>query len=236
MPGTLFVINAAIGGDPEKDLPLSALEIIHSLELFLAERSKTCRAFLKAINHPKSQAEIEVLELDKHHKSKVPPKFFDELLAGRRGGLISEAGSAGVLDAGTEVVDQAIRKGISVKPLIGPSSIILALMASGLNGQTFCIHGYLPIKFQELKHRLHLMERESMKHQTSQVFIETPYRNLKTYEYLCKCLQPETKLCIAAGLTTEREFIATHKIKSWNKMPVPPIHKIPAVFIFQVHS
>ena len=230
--GNLYVLAIPIGGLIESSLPQGSIANIHSLKHFIAERAKTCRKFLKEIKHPVPLQEIQVFELDKHEPHKEIDEMLTPVFDGENMGLLSEAGAAGVLDAGTLVVERAHTLGIPVSPLVGPSSFLLALMASGLGGQQFQVLGYLSPKQHDLRNDLRRWEKESARKRITQICIETPYRNRKLFEAFCTYLNSGTRLCVAAGLTTPDEFILTRTISEWKKLPPPPIHKIPTVFLF----
>lgn len=230
--GTLFVLSTPIGGSVGSSLPNDVLNQIRNLDYFIAERAKSCRQFLKDINHPKPLQEIEVAELDKHNPMGWLEEMLQPIKKGRNAGLVSEAGAAGVLDPGTEIVSRCQEIGIPVVPLVGPSSIILALMASGLGGQQFQVVGYLSPKQHELRNQLKRLEKESSRKKVTQICIETPYRNLKLFDAFCRYLEGSTFLCVASGMTTKEEFILTKRINQWKKLPAPLINKVPTVFIF----
>ena len=160
------------------------------------------------------------------------PSYLDSCLQGRNIGLLSEAGCPGIADPGAEVVKIAHEKDIQVVPLVGPSSILLALMSSGMNGQSFAFKGYLPIDKSERKSALKNLERISIKENQSQIFIETPYRNNKMLEDIINCLQADTRLCIACDITLTTEYIKTKKVKEWKSTKID-INKRPAIFLIQ---
>lgn len=206
---------------------------VNRLSYFIVERSKTARQFIKACEHPVPQNELVVFELDKHAKTEGIEEFLRPLENGIDIGLLSEAGCPGIADPGAEVVRLAHQMNIEVIPLVGPSSLFLALMASGLNGQDFHFCGYPPVDKKILKQLLSASERNSHVNKTTYLFIETPYRNKSFYDNLVTFLQPGTRLCIAADITGVNEFIKTKTCAEWKKGKSPEIHKTPAIFLFQ---
>ncbi|MFM9008292.1 MAG: SAM-dependent methyltransferase [Bacteroidota bacterium] len=203
MTGSLLLIPSTLGDTPPEDvLPLSVLEHIRSTRFFIVEQSKAARAFLKSCNLPVPQQEIHVVELDKHDEQQDLDDFLYPALSGHNIGLLSDAGCPGVADPGARVVALAHRKGIPVKPLIGPSSLLLALMASGLEGQRFCFNGYLPIDRNERMKKVQQLEDRALRLKETQLFIETPYRNNGMIEDLLRSLAGTTRLCLAADLST----------------------------------
>lgn len=232
--GTLYLIPVPMGeeGKPHDVLPVQVMEITRTLRFFIAENAKSCRAFLKQIEMPVPLQEIGVESYDKHdRKESSPSQFLKPLLDGHNVGLVSEAGCPAVADPGSEVVRAAHAKGIKVVPLVGPSSLLLALMASGFNGQQFRFHGYLPIDKEERARWISDMEYDANKHHITQIFIETPFRNNQLFEALIKTLRHETSLCIASDLTMPGESAVTKTVAAWKKSVAPELHKVPAVFL-----
>ena len=211
-------------------LPEGTLTVIKALKNFIVEDSKTARAFLKTCNIPTPQAELNVQELDKHDPDQNLNTLMQALAEGNDVGLLSEAGCPGVADPGARVVAEAHRKGYKVVPLTGPSSLLLALMASGLDGQRFCFHGYLPLDKMERMKKIQRMEEAAKSRKETQLFIETPYRNNQLLADLLQHLSGETKICLAADLTTPTEMIRTLKARDWKKEK-PELHKRPCVFL-----
>ncbi len=231
--GKLFLIPAPLGDAPVRDiLPDIVKQTISQLSYFIVENEKTTRRFIKRICPSKKQSEIVVFQLDKHQKSTNLQEFITPLLQGFDMGLLSEAGLPAVADPGSLVVALAHQNNISVKPLTGPSSLMLALMSSGLNGQKFSFEGYLPKEPAALKRKIKQLEQISAKNHCTKICIETPYRNQKLLQSLIKYLHPETLLCVACDLTLPTEFIKTFPVKDWSKN-LPDLHKRPAVFLFQ---
>lgn len=227
--GKLYLIPTTLGDDALQTIPSYVVEIIQEIEEYIAERAKTARRFLKAANINKPLNTITVHELDKHNPTNYLEDFLKNAMTGTDIGLLSEAGCPGVADPGAEVVALAHRKGIEVVPLVGPSSILLALMASGMNGQMFTFHGYLPPKTPDRTRALKKLEQLAPR--TTSIFIETPYRNQQMIETVLKTLQPHSRFCIAADLTLETEYVVTKRVGEWRKTKIPNLHKRPAIFL-----
>jgi len=231
--GKLYLIPVSLGdSSPDKVFPpLNAL-IIDKIEDFIVENEKSARRFIKQILPEKSQQELKLKGLNKFTEPSEIPAFLDAAKEGRNIGLLSEAGCPGVADPGAEIVKLAHQYNIQVVPLIGPSSILLAMMASGMNGQSFTFHGYLPIDKKERKQELKQLERISSEKNQAQIFIETPYRNMKFLEDLIQNLHPSTRICVACNLSLESEFIKTATASEWKNIKAD-LHKRPAIFIIQ---
>jgi 16S rRNA (cytidine1402-2'-O)-methyltransferase len=230
--GTLFLIPVPIAEtDPVSCIPGHVIDQTRLLKYFIAENAKTARKFFKQLGM--EQSTLFVSEIDKHDPSYGVNEYLQPLLSGSDMGLMSEAGIPGVADPGAVFVAEAHRKGIRVIPLSGPSSIVLALAASGLNGQQFCFHGYLPKQKEDLRMRLQQMEKQSSRFRQSQIFIETPFRNESLFSELLEVLLPDTRLSISAGLTSPDAVSLTKTIKQWKQSPVPLLKDRPAVFILQ---
>jgi len=231
--GKLYLIPTPLGDEVTHTIPRYVIDILHQLDVFIAERAKTARHFIKTTEPVKAFSELTFFELNKRTEPQEIPDFLKPALAGKDIGLLSEAGCPGVADPGAVIVKLAHQLGIEVVPLVGPSSILLALMASGMNGQQFCFHGYLPPNKGELAKALKRLESEARKRNQSQIFIETPYRNKGLIEVVLNALSKETLFCIAADITLPSQYIKTKKIKSWQKTSIPDLHKKPAIFIIQ---
>lgn len=216
--------------DPMDVLPQTIKRAIDLIDYYIVENEKTARKSIKQVQPEKKQSELILFALNKRTETQEHKEFIKPLLEGKDMGLMSEAGCPGVADPGAVIVKLAHEKGIQVVPLVGPSSILLAMMASGMNGQSFTFHGYLPIEKGEKKASLKVLERISQERNQSQIFIETPYRNNKMLEDLLLLLNPETHLCIAADITLSTEYIKTKKAKDWKKETVD-LHNRPAIFI-----
>ena len=227
----LYLIPCTLGDTPiEKVLPSYNREIVVALRHFIVENVRSARRFLKKVDSAINIDDLTFYELNKHTSPEVIASYLKPLQEGLPMGVISEAGCPAVADPGADVVAIAQRKRLKVVPLVGPSSIILSVMASGFNGQSFAFHGYLPIDGSERAKTLkHLESRAYAEHQT-QLFIETPYRNLKMFEDVLRTCRSQTRLCIAANLTCEDEYAVTRTIAEW-KGQRPPIDKIPCIFL-----
>ncbi len=233
MPGILHLIPSPLGeSDLDSILPLEVRKKIAGIEVFIVEHPKTARNFLKQVGTRKPLQELEMHVLDEHTKPDELEAMLRPLLEGRDAGVISEAGCPAVADPGAELARLAHEKGIRVIPLVGPSSILLALMASGLGGQRFAFHGYLPVETEELAKRIVRMEKDSKSRGETQIFIETPYRNQKLFSALFQHCQGETLLTIASDVTLESESILTKTVREWKKNP-PEIGKRPTVFLIR---
>jgi 16S rRNA (cytidine1402-2'-O)-methyltransferase len=214
--GTLYLIPVPLGPvPPENCLPPDTLAVARRLETFIAERAKTARAHLKAMGHPKPLQELAILELNEHTKAADIPALLAPLKKGQDVGLMSEAGCPAVADPGAELVRATHRAGITVVPLVGPSSILLALMGSGLGGQRFCFHGYLPAKEPERTQKIRELEKTARKEQATQLFIETPYRSAALLEALAITLAPDMLISVGADLNLPGQFIKTENAKNW---------------------
>ena len=201
--------------DPMDVLPQTIKRSIDFIDHYIVENEKTARKSIKIVQPEKKQSELVLFTLNKHTENKEHLAMIQPLLEGKNMGLMSEAGCPGVADPGAVIVKIAHDKGIQVVPLVGPSSILLALMASGMNGQSFTFNGYLPIEKEEKKSALKFLEKLSFDKNQSQIFIETPYRNNKLLEDLIQILHPETHLCVATDITLPTEYIKTKKIAAW---------------------
>ncbi|MDR5589761.1 SAM-dependent methyltransferase [Christiangramia sp. SM2212] len=231
--GKLYLIPVGLGdSNPEKVFPPMNAIIIDSINDFIVENEKSARRFIKQILPEKSQQSLILKGLNKFTDAAEIPTFLDAAKNGKNIGLLSEAGCPGVADPGAEIVKLAHRYNIQVVPLIGPSSILLAMMASGMNGQSFTFHGYLPIDKKDRKHELKQLERISSEKNQAQIFIETPYRNMRFLEDLIQTLHPTTRICVACNLTLETEFIKTATASEWKNIKTD-LHKRPAIFIIQ---
>lgn len=246
MPATLYLIPNTLGqaedghADPLALIIPTEVQVITSrIDYFIAENAKTTRAFLKlvAAAYPLARPlqEIRIAELDINTDAAALPALLEPLLAGRDAGLISEAGVPAVADPGANLVRLAHTRGIAVKPLVGPSSLLLAVMASGLNGQSFAFNGYLPIDAQHRAKRIRMLEERSRQENQTQLFIETPYRNSALLEALVMTCQPGTLLCVATDLTLQSESIKTQTAAKWKSDlasgKTPDFHKKPTVFL-----
>lgn len=229
--GKLYLIPTTLGeSDPMDVLPQTVKRAIDFIDHYIVENEKTARRFIKAVNAQKVQAELKISLLNKHTEVSEHNAMIKPCLEGINVGLMSEAGCPGVADPGAVIVKIAHEKGIQVVPLVGPSSILLAMMASGMNGQSFAFNGYLPIDKNDKKSALKNFEKMSSDKNQSQIFIETPYRNNKLLEDILSALQPNTHLCIAADITLPTEHIKTLRVADWKKTKVD-LHNRPTIFI-----
>jgi 16S rRNA (cytidine1402-2'-O)-methyltransferase len=235
-PGNLYLIPSTLGGENPNDvLPPGIREILTLCNHFIVEDLRSARRFMKSLCREINIDEKVFFLLNKHTPAEEISGFLLPALAGQSTAVITEAGCPGIADPGASVTRLAHQKGIRVIPLVGPSSIILALMASGLNGQNFVFHGYLPIQQSERVKKIKDLERTSAEKNQTQIFIETPFRNNQMISDLLSTLKPGTSLCIAAGITLPDEMILTCSIQEWRNNQ-PDLNKIPAVFLFQAGS
>jgi len=231
--GKLYLIPSTLGeNEPLEVLPISIKRVIESIDYYIVENEKTARRFIKKISPRKSQPGLHLEVLNKYTETGSIPTFLAPCDAGQNIGILSEAGCPGIADPGAEVVKFAHDKGIQVIPLVGPSSIFLALMASGLNGQSFAFNGYLPIDNAERKKSIKSMEKVSKSERQTQLFMETPYRNDKLLAELLRTLSPKTHLCVACDITLTTEYIKTMMVSEWKKTTLD-LHKRPTIFIIQ---
>ncbi|WP_299392638.1 SAM-dependent methyltransferase [uncultured Gelidibacter sp.] len=229
--GKLYLIPTGLGDNPVWDvLPLSIQRILEFTDDYIVENEKTARRFIKETLPEKLQPSLNLKVLNKYTEDAEKATFLDACKQGKPMGLLSEAGCPAVADPGSDIVKLAHENNIQVVPLVGPSSIIMALMGSGMNGQSFAFNGYLPIDKQERKAELKRLEKLSHDQNQSQLFIETPYRNTKMLEDLSSILQPQTRVCVACDLTLPTEYIKTFPAKDWKHVKVD-LHKRPAIFI-----
>ena len=233
MKGKLYLIPTTLGEtEPLEVMPLSVKKVIEQIDYYIVENEKSARRFIKKISPKKQQATLTIKLLDKYAIEEETQKYLDVCAQGFNVGLLSEAGVPAIADPGASIVKLAHQKEIRVIPLVGPSSILMAMMSSGMNGQNFAFNGYLPIDKGERKRVIKELERLSFDKNQSQIFIETPYRNEKMLADLKSILSPTTSLCIAADITLPTEFIKTYSVKDW-KFKNTDLHKKPAIFIIQ---
>jgi 16S rRNA (cytidine1402-2'-O)-methyltransferase len=228
---TLYLIPTTLGDTPWQDvMPQSNAAVITSLTYFIVEEIRTARRFLKKVDKSIDIDSLTFYTLNRHTKPEEIASFLAPMAKGESVGVISEAGCPAIADPGADVVAIAQQKGYNVMPLVGPSSIILSVMGSGFNGQSFAFHGYLPIEPGERIKRIKALEGRIYAEDQTQLFIETPYRNNKMMEDIVKNCRPTTKLCIAANITCEGEYIKTKTIKEWQGK-LPDLSKIPCIFL-----
>lgn len=231
--GTLYLIPTPLGDTgPLEVLPISVKQIVEKTDHYIVENEKSARRFIHKIDAKKNQAALHLQLLNKYTRDSEIPDFLTPCLQGLSVGIMSEAGCPGIADPGAAVVQLAHEKNIKVVPLVGPSSITLALMASGLNGQAFAFNGYLPIDKAARKRELMLLEKRSKELRQAQIVIETPYRNEALLEDLKQVLHPSTLLCVACDITLPAAFIKTQSVSRW-KNTRTELHKKPCIFIIQ---
>lgn len=231
--GNLYLIPCFLGdAAPLSVLPQSVSQALESIDHYVVEHEKSARRFIKTVLPSKVQGSLHIRGIDKHTQSEDISELLTPCLEGHDIGVISDAGCPGVADPGAALVAQAHQLGIKIFPLVGPSSILLALMGSGFNGQQFAFHGYLPIDQKERKLALQKLERESLRDGQAQIFIETPYRNNQMLAALKQILSTETKVCVACDLTLPSQYIQSCSIRQWQHIKVD-LHKRPAIFIIQ---
>tara|TARA_R110002050_G_scaffold93080_2_gene194593 strand:+ start:357 stop:1061 length:705 start_codon:yes stop_codon:yes gene_type:complete len=233
MIGKLYLIPTTLGDtEPLEVMPLSIKKVIEQIDYYIVENEKSARRFIKSIAPKKSQPALTLKLLDKYAVEEETQRYLDVCAQGINVGLLSEAGVPAIADPGASIVKLAHQQNIQVVPLVGPSSILMAMMASGMNGQNFAFNGYLPIDKGDRKRAIKDLERISLDKGQSQIFIETPYRNDKMLADLKAILSPQTNLCIAADITLPSEYIKTMSVQDW-KHQQPDLHKKPAIFIIQ---
>jgi len=229
--GSLYLLPNTLGDTAaEAVIPAAALQRTRSLDYFIAENPKSARAFLKRIGFPRPLQDIRMERLDHNTRAGEIAPLLEPVLGGRDAGLLSEAGLPAVADPGATLVRLAHQKGVRVVPLSGPSSILLALAASGLEGQRFVFHGYLPVKSPELAATLKHLERQSRRLNQTQIFIETPYRNDATLAAMLRSLSDDTLICVAVDLTLEQELVKTQSVAAWRR-ELPQLKGRSAVFL-----
>ena len=229
--GNLYLIPTTLGeNEPLEVLPISVKKVVEQVNYFIVENEKSARRFIKKISPRKSQPNLKLFVLDKFTSELESRDYLDVCTQGNHVGLLSEAGVPAIADPGANIVMQAHQKNIKVVPLVGPSSITLSMMSSGLNGQNFAFNGYLPIDKLERKKAIKELEKLSKAKNQSQIFIETPYRNDKLMADLLSTLSPSTYVCVAADITLSSEFIKTRSVEDWKRQPIN-LHKRPCIFI-----
>lgn len=229
--GKLYLIPSLMGEvEPLEVLPLAAKKVIDEVDHYIVENEKTARAFIKKVLPGKNQGDLIFFTLNKFSDPAEYPAYLEPCRQGENMGLLSEAGAPGIADPGADIVAIAHEKGLRVVPLTGPSSIFMAMMASGMNGQSFAFNGYLPIEGSERKRKIRQLETQSAKTGQSQIFMETPYRNQKLLEELLRTCQSTTRLCVACEISLESEFIKTAPL-SWWKGNQPDLQKRPTIFV-----
>ena len=228
--GTLYLIPTSLSKRPLKEeLKNSDLEIVRDLKYYIVETPKVARAYLAGLDIVLQELDMRIL--DQHSRSKDISFLLEPLIQGHNVGLMSDAGTPAVADPGSLVVRECHRVGVRVVPLVGPSSILLAIMSSGMNGQEFCFNGYIPRDPNRRKAKIKQLERESLRRNMSQIFIEAPYRNSSLFRDILEVCNPSTDLCLAVDITGEKEYIKTQSIKDWRVEKDIKILDIPMIYI-----
>ncbi len=234
MKGKIYLVPSYLGDTPsDKVFPAYNIAVIKQLHYFIVEDLRSARRFLKQIDKAIDIDQLTFFVLGKHTKPEDIPSFIAPAKQGNDMGIISEAGCPGVADPGADVVAIAHRNGLQVVPLVGPSSILMAMMASGMNGQNFAFVGYLPVDKAGNVKALRNLEERSMREKQTQILIETPFRNLKMFADMLFALRPTTRLCVACDISTDEEFIQTKTVKEWRSVAQPNIDKRPTIFLIQ---
>lgn len=233
-PGTLYLLPVPLGATANNTvLPGEVIDCAKRLRHFVAENQKSARSFLKSLPSNTPLQQIRISELNEHTPDNLLPELLAPLLAGEDVGLVSEAGCPAVADPGAKLAALAHQHNVRVRPLVGPSSILLALMASGLSGQNFSFHGYLPAKAEAREKKIRELEKASRQENRTQIFIETPYRNQQMLDALLKSCAAGSRICVATDLTTENERVATRTAEEWKNGRLPDINRRPTVFLLQ---
>jgi len=228
----LYLIPVTLGPtEIGQVLPAYNHDIIMGIRHFIVENIRSARRFLRQVDREFPIDDSQFYEMGKHADERLFSPYLQALRDGKPMGVISEAGCPAVADPGADIVAIAQRQNLRVIPLVGPSSMIMAVMGSGLNGQSFAFNGYLPVDPQDRAKKLKALETRAWNEHQTQLFIETPYRNLKMFQTLLSTLRPQTRMCIAAGITTTEEYIHTHTIAEWKKIQLPDLSKVPAIFL-----
>ena len=232
MEAALYLIPVTLGETPiDKVLPSYNHDIIVNIKYFIVESMKSAIRFLKQTDRDIDISSLTFYELNEHTDLTKIGNYLEPLKNGNAMGVISDAGCPAVADPGAQVVEMAQKKNLKVVPLVGPSSMIMAVMGSGFNGQSFAFNGYLPVKPGEREGKIRQLEQRAWKEDQTQLFIEAPYRNTKMLETLLRVCRKETRICVASGITCENEFIRTKTVAEWKKNPLPEINKVPAIFL-----
>ncbi len=234
MRGRLYVVPNLLGVvPPERVLPARTIEVVRTLAHFVVENAKPARAFLKSLAHPRAIQDIAVEEIGDDRTLERARALLAPARDGHDLGLLSDAGCPGIADPGSRIVAAAHAERIAVVPLVGPSSLVLALMASGMNGQAFAFHGYLPVKPEPRANAIRALEAASRRSGAAQLFIETPYRNVAMIAAIASACAPATRLAVAADLTLDSEEVVVRTIAEWRKLDAERFAKRPAVFVLQ---
>ncbi|MEM1001263.1 MAG: SAM-dependent methyltransferase [Bacteroidota bacterium] len=230
--GVLYLIPTRLGDNPPLAvLPLSIKKTLEKVNHYIVENEKSARRFIKRVAPSKNQSKLSINVLNKYTLEEETITYLNACDEGLDAGLISEAGCPSIADPGSEIVKLAHEKNIRVVPLVGPSSIVLALMSSGMNGQSFAFNGYIPIDKQERKQEIKRLEKLSFERNQTQIFIETPYRNNQLLTDLLRTLHPNSRLCAACDLTLPTEEIQSKRVEEWKQDALPDYHKRPCIFL-----
>ncbi|MBR6128280.1 MAG: SAM-dependent methyltransferase [Bacteroidaceae bacterium] len=232
MSAALYLIPVTLGETSiEQVLPAYNHEVIMGIRHFIVENIRSARRFLRQTDRTFPIDDTTFFEMGKHSDERAFSQYLQPLREGKPVGVISEAGCPAVADPGADIVGIAQKEGLRVIPLVGPNSMIMAVMSSGLGGQSFAFNGYLPVDTTDRAKKLKMLETRAWTEGQTQLFIETPYRNEKMFQALLAALRPQTRLCIAAGITTQDEYIRTLRISEWKNTKLPDLSKIPAIFL-----
>ena len=232
MSAALYLIPVTLGETSIKQvLPSYNHEVIMGIRHFIVENIRSARRFLRQTDRTFPIDDTTFFEMGKHSDERAFSQYLQPLREGKPVGVISEAGCPAVADPGADIVGIAQKEGLRVIPLVGPNSMIMAVMSSGLGGQSFAFNGYLPVDTTDRAKKLKMLETRAWTEGQTQLFIETPYRNEKMFQALLAALRPQTRLCIAAGITTQDEYIRTLRISEWKNTKLPDLSKIPAIFL-----
>lgn len=232
MEAALYLIPVTLGDTPvDHVLPSYNHDIIMGIRHFIVENIRSARRFLRQVDREFPIDDSVFCEMGKHADNRQFDQYLQPLAEGKPVGVISEAGCPAVADPGADVVSIAQRRGLKVVPLVGPCSMIMAVMGSGLNGQSFAFNGYLPVDPSDRAKKLKTLETRAWNESQTQLFIETPYRNLKMFQSLLSTLRPQTRMCVAAGITTADEYIRTYTIQEWKRRQLPDLSKVPTIFL-----
>lgn len=232
MQPALYLIPVTLGSDTlDQVLPTYNHELVKGIRHFIVENIRSARRFLRQMDHEFPIDDSTFYEMGKHADEKLFSQYLRPLREGKPMGVISEAGCPAVADPGADIVRIAQREGLRVVPLVGPNSMIMAVMSSGLGGQSFAFNGYLPVDPHDRSKCLKMLETRAWTEGQTQLFIETPYRNEKMFRSLLAALRPQTRLCVAAGITTANEYIRTLRISEWKTTNFPDLSKVPAIFL-----
>ena len=231
---TIYLIPCTLGEDAQDTIPVYVKNIVADLSVFFVENERSARRYLRSIGYTKNFDEVQLILLDKQQEGKNIKQHLQNIKKNNvSAGILSEAGCPGIADPGSQVVKMAHSLNLNVSPMVGPSSILLALIASGMNGQNFTFHGYLPIETAAQLKKIKELETQAARFGTTQIFMETPYRNNKMIENIIHTCLPDTKVCIACDITLPSEYIHTKSVKEWKEIK-PDIHKRPAIFLINM--